>query len=117
MHQNQNIPKGAMDSQEPGVTFVTELQLIVNFMDDNDLLDHDEDFEKELAAISLEVSLSLSLFSTELWLPPILDLPRLIITTFTNKHLNSKTQGPYHELLMSKFQNYFAIIFKGICVW
>ena len=46
-----------MASQEPAVTFVSELQLIINFMDHNDLLKHDEDFEKELAAISLEVSL------------------------------------------------------------
>ncbi len=40
MHQNQNIPKDAMDVQEPTVAFVSELQLIVDFIDD------DEDFEK-----------------------------------------------------------------------
>ena len=62
VHQNQNIPKGEMASQEPAVTFVSELQLIFDFMDDYDLLDNDEDFEKELAAISLEVSFAIIYF-------------------------------------------------------
>lgn len=61
MHQNQNIPKAAMDLPEPTVTFVSELQLIVDFMDDDNLFDDDEDFEKELTTISLEV-ISLYLF-------------------------------------------------------
>ena len=50
-----------MDLPEPTVTFVSELQLIVDFMDDDNLFDDDEDFEKELTTISLEV-ISLYLF-------------------------------------------------------
>ena len=45
-----------MDVQEPTVAFVSELQLIVDFIDYNSSFDDDEDFEKELTAISLEVS-------------------------------------------------------------
>eukprot|EP00794_Sanderia_malayensis_P002323 gene2322-2674_t len=45
-----------MESKEPTITFVSELQLIVNFMDDSILLNDDEDFEKELTTISLEKS-------------------------------------------------------------
>lgn len=67
-----------MDLQEPTVTFVSELQLIVDFMDDNNLLDDDEDFEKELTTISLEVSLFLSLFWTHK-----LAWPKLITTSVT----------------------------------
>ena len=51
-----------MALEEPAIAFVSELQLIVDFMKEKDLLDDDDDFEKELATISLEVSLSLCVF-------------------------------------------------------
>ena len=90
-----------MDPQGPAVTFVSELPLIVDFMDDNDLLDHDEDLEKELATISLEVSLPVSVFRCETLGAAYLGRK---MNQSQNKDLNPQTREPYHELLVSKFQ-------------
>ena len=47
-----------MEAAKPEITFVSELEVIIDFMGDQNFFDDNEDFEKELVDIFLEVSYS-----------------------------------------------------------